>query len=154
MLYVRVFIQRMRLNKHLMKALSVQLVLHMFPDLLVSLLLSYLYLKSTTFYPFLCLCVVCLHTFSTVESPMMSAFKIKEPGMSHLLYVPFPFGLSWWITLCYIIIYKCLTQFKMFPLQSHSSIAWKVSGLRRQECLYCVVFPCHHCISAGSDVHD
>lgn len=81
MLYVRVFTLRMRLNKHLMKALPVQPALLMFPGLLVSFLMllitstfesaNFTYISHND----------TLYLSLLVESTMMSAFKMKEPGM-------------------------------------------------------------------------
>lgn len=81
MLYVRVFTLRMRLNKHLMKALPVQPALHMSPGLLVSFLMLSI---ASTFKSANFTCVShnnTLYLSLLVESFMMSAFKMKEQGM-------------------------------------------------------------------------
>lgn len=94
MRYVRVSILKMRSNKRLMRALPVQLVLHMFPDPLVSPGFVEGFINNIHLSPFLLLTDLLSYVF-LVESPMMSAFKIKEPGMSYWLDVHFLLGLSW-----------------------------------------------------------
>lgn len=90
MRYVRVSILKMKSNKPLMRALPVQLVLHMFPDPLVSPGFVEDFINNIYLSPFLLLSD--LSYVFLVESPMMSAFKIKEPGMSYWLDV---LCLSW-----------------------------------------------------------
>lgn len=165
MLYVKAFIPRMRLNKHLMRALPVQLVLHMFPDLSVSLFLfcwRFFWVKKFTFEMCNCIffffpnilkiCCCCLLSYCFF-SGVPNDVSVQNKGTWYVSFAQYTFFILVY-PLEYMPLYKCLIQFKTFLLQSHSSTAWKVSGLRRLGCLYCVAFPCHPCISADSGVPD
>lgn len=93
MLSVRVFTQRMRWNKLLMKALHAHPVPHMFQNLWVSLKMSQFQNEDTktgfknihrkflyVLMHFLCFSTCFSALFTVVESAIMASIKIKEPG--------------------------------------------------------------------------